>query len=297
MINFYLNEKEKKELNDLILFNRSLYDYFNDSEAVKLIEEVINEKIDRLSDLDKYRFLNNLYKTEINDSFCREIYIVNGINFDIAKDRTGFLLLENLIKNECFASFLEEGSILGFKKFITNNMLKFYKMENTRLNFSYILDRASLFIVNIIEDDSIDLDVKTNIVGNFLFLYKDLDLEFDLYRLNKKNAEILSKRYEANSNFFYGESLKLKDYLSAVSFWQQYEMMLSISDDDKNMHYILNIGEIYQDCLLKFTSDEGFADIYDSFKFYKKMYDFSMMSTALKHLDNSMKKRKKLSIS
>ena len=106
-MNLNLEKNEQKLLNDLYFYNKRLEEvYFSsnkDEKIISIIEDIINEKLKRITPKTAYKLLNNLYKDNLIDkNNGNEVKIINDLNIDLAKQRLGTNLLKIALSSSEF---------------------------------------------------------------------------------------------------------------------------------------------------------------------------------------------------
>ena len=167
-MNLNLEKNEQKLLNDLYLYNKRLEEvYFSsnkDEKIITMIEDIINEKLKRITPKTAYKLLNNLYKDNLIDKYHgNEIKIINDLNIDLAKQRLGIDLLKTALSSSIFFDLFNENITTGFDNYCINNMIPYFLNGCPYLNYLFILDHAEIFLGLINSNKNINNTIKENI--------------------------------------------------------------------------------------------------------------------------------------
>ncbi len=236
-MNLNLEKNEQKLLNDLYLYNKRLEEvYFSsnkDEKIITMIEDIINEKLKRITPKTAYKLLNNLYKDNLIDKYHgNEIKIINDLNIDLAKQRLGTNLLKIALSSSIFFDLFNENITTGFDNYCINNMIPYFLNGCPYLNYLFILDHAEIFLGLINSNKNINNTIKENITKKFLFLYNDLEKELKNINITKETTSILANRYDNFINLYLPQSQDIKSLLSLNSLCQEVVEMLKIKDDE-----------------------------------------------------------------
>lgn len=255
-MNLNLEKNEQKLLNDLYLYNKRLEEvYFSsnkDEKIITMIEDIINEKLKRITPKTAYKLLNNLYKDNLIDKYHgNEIKIINDLNIDLAKQRLGIDLLKTALSSSIFFDLFNENITTGFDNYCINNMIPYFLNGCPYLNYLFILDHAEIFLGLINSNKNINNTIKENITKKFLFLYNDLEKELKNINITKETTSILANRYDNFINLYLPQSQDIKSLLSLNSLCQEVVEMLKIKDDEVGDYSTIFMGKDYLWSLLE----------------------------------------------
>ena len=255
-MNLNLEKNEQKLLNDLYLYNKRLEEvYFSsnkDEKIITMIEDIINEKLKRITPKTAYKLLNNLYKDNLIDKYHgNEIKIINDLNIDLAKQRLGIDLLKTALSSSIFFDLFNENITTGFDNYCINNMIPYFLNGCPYLNYLFILDHAEIFLGLINSNKNINNTIKENINKKFLFLYNDLEKELKNINITKETTSILANRYDNFINLYLPQSQDIKSLLSLNSLCQEVVEMLKIKDDEVGDYSTIFMGKDYLWSLLE----------------------------------------------
>ena len=255
-MNLNLEKNEQKLLNDLYLYNKRLEEvYFSsnkDEKIITMIEDIINEKLKRITPKTAYKLLNNLYKDNLIDKYHgNEIKIINDLNIDLAKQRLGTNLLKIALSSSIFFDLFNENITTGFDNYCINNMIPYFLNGCPYLNYLFILDHAEIFLGLINSNKNINNTIKENITKKFLFLYNDLEKELKNINITKETTSILANRYDNFINLYLPQSQDIKSLLSLNSLCQEVVEMLKIKDDEVGDYSTIFMGKDYLWSLLE----------------------------------------------
>lgn len=255
-MNLNLEKNEQKLLNDLYLYNKRLEEvYFSsnkDEKIISMIEDIINEKLNRMTPKTAYKLLNNLYKDNLIDKYNgNEVKIINDLNIDLAKQRLGIDLLKIALSSKEFFDLYNDNYTTGFELYCNNNMIYYFIDICPYLNYSIILDHAETFLGLINNNKNINNTLKENVTKKFLFLYNDLEKESEKYKLTKETSSILSSRYDNFINLYLPQFNDTKNILFINHLYQAIVEMLKIKDDEVGDYSTVFMGKDYLWSLLE----------------------------------------------
>lgn len=299
MNKFKLTNKEHKLLEDLLDFNRQLEKVFfskeKDEEIIDMIDEVIDQKLKRINPLLAYKMLNTLYKDKILDKYhSREIKIINNLPCDLAKERLGLLLLKIALSNKEYINYRKDANTTtGLNNYLDTNMLNFSFVDIPIINYCFSLDHAEIFLGYLNNDDEINKDLCTKITNKFLFIYKDLYLEFKRRPLNINSTPILANRYDVYTNLYLNSDPTLRDTVSITPFCQEAIEMLKIKDSEITDWSTLIIGKHYLDSFTNHLSETGYNKLTSNYNLIEEMIDLTNHYEALNYIHTSLKGKNK----
>ena len=300
MASLNLNSKEGKLLNDLLIYNRRLEevfftDYDENDEIIVMIDNLIQDIVDEIDPFTAYKMLNQLYKNNILNAYPgTEIRIINDLERDLAKEILTILLLSNVLSDFHYSSYLVDNRTTGFLNYTTNNMLDTITSGYTILNYYFLLDHAESFVGLINSDQLISRDIKKRVIYEFLFLYKEMEIDFYDKNASALATKILANRYDAYSEFYLGAKFDtVRDEVSITPFYQEATQMLKEDDDRIVDPSSLVIGKYYLDNLLEKVSDEGFEKLLTFYDEIIKSNNLDKHQKALKFINNSIEGRKR----
>ena len=255
-MNLNLEKNEQKLLNDLYFYNKRLEEvYFSsnkDEKIISIIEDIINEKLKRITPKTAYKLLNNLYKDNLIDkNNGNEVKIINDLNIDLAKQRLGTNLLKIALSSKEFFDLHNDNYTTGFELYCNNNMLSYILNICPYLNYSLILDHAETFLGLINNNKSINNTLKENVTKKFLFLYNDLEKESEKYKITKETSSILSSRYDNFINLYLPQFNYIKNIIFINHMYQAIVEILKIKDDEVSDYSTIFMGKDYLWSLLE----------------------------------------------
>ena len=292
-----LNSNEQKLLEDLILFERQAEKiFFNENfnkELLDMIDDTIDNKLEKLEAWTIYKLLNNLYKNNITkEEISPEIKIINGILCDLSKERLGITLLSYII-DKGFAKFYNKNYMTGFENSWSSNMLNFYLNGYEELNYYYMLDHIESFIVLISNDELISNNIKYDIINKLIFIYRDIGIDLQYKYISEKTGEILSKRYDGFSEICFDGIIPItRDMISINIFCNEAEEMLKVNDNIIDPS-ILMIGKHYLNNILSYVSDEGFKNILEMYNEIEGKTSLTNHYLAFEYIHDCITNRKK----
>lgn len=300
MASLILNSKEEKLLNDLLIYNKRLEEVFftdhdENDKIIVMIDNLIQDIVNEIEPFTAYKMLNQLYRNNILSAYPgTEIRIINNLKRDLAKDRLAILLLSQALSDFYYFSYYVDNRTTGFFNYTANNMLNTLSSGYTILNYYFLLDHAESFIGLINSDQLISYDIKKRIIYEFLFLYKEMEIDFYDKDAGAIATKILANRYDAYSEFYLGAKFDtVRDAISINPFYQEALEMLKEDDDSIVDPSSLMIGKYYLDNLLEKVSDEGFEKLLTFFDMIRKGNNLDKHQKALQYINNSIEGRKK----
>lgn len=306
MNNLKLTIEEQNLLNDLLILNKRLKEVFfskeKDYKFITMIDDTIQEKINNMEPWVAYKMLNQLYKLNIIYSYPgTEVKILNEQDCDLPKERLSILLLSNVLNDTNYIDYFSNNCMLGFYYYTLSNMLGTFYGDLPILNYLFILGHMESFLGLINDNSTINSDIKNDTINKFLFLYRDLEIEFRTKNMTEKSTNVLANRYNALAQITIGVLFpSIKNMISIDFFCQEAFEMLKINDDKIVDYSRLIIGKHYLDNLLNHISSYGFDELLQS---YEEMEEWAGLEwgsldnhqKALKYIHNSLDKKKKRS--
>ena len=126
-------------LNDLIIFNCKYQDaFFNtdiDNDILKMIDNVIDEKLKIVSPNLAFKFLNRIWTIYGNVNSTLDSYILNGVEIDLVIYRLSIQLLEKVTNdNELIYDLIASGD--GLHNYLAYNFYNSFTTSRRKLNIS-----------------------------------------------------------------------------------------------------------------------------------------------------------------
>ena len=283
-------EDELKLLDDLITFNCKYGEVFfnenRDNEILKMIDNIIDEKINSISPDLAFRFLNKIWCLSSEPETSLDSKILNDFECDLAVNRLSILLLDRATDDDnFFYNYISSSS--GLTSYVKFNYYRFFDSRGPKANKMLMLDHIELFLGLLNGSNDISDEKKKEIIDTYLFLYRDIYYESLNKNINQNSGITLAQRYSGYERFIINEYTKIRETNLSIKFIEIAENMLS---DDNNIEY-LRIGKIYLDSILMLLKDFEVDRVLSEYQDYENEIDLRECPKALSYVKKSIEER------
>ena len=248
-------EDELSLLNDLIIFNcRYQEAFFNndiDNDILKMIDNVIDEKLKIVSPNLAFKFLNRIWTIYGNVNSTLDSYILNGVEIDLVIYRLSILLLEKVTNdNELIYDLIAGGD--GLHNYLAYNFYNSFCDLGLKANKMLTLDHVDIFLALLNGSNDIEETSKDSITSIYLFLYRDIFEEILKNKITRRSCNVLAQRFNSYEKYVINKHTGIKESNISIQFASEAMSMLSYKDKDlkeEDIEY-LKVGKIYLDSLL-----------------------------------------------
>ena len=283
-------EDELKLLDDLITFNCKYGEVFfnenRDTEILKMIDNIIDEKLKIVSPDLSFKFLNKIWCLSSEPETSLDSKILNDFECDLAVNRLSILLLDRATDDDnFFYNYISSSSgLISYFKF---NYYRFFDSRGPKANKMLMLDHIELFLGLLNGSNDISDEKKKEIIDTYLFLYRDIYYESLNKNINQNSGITLAQRYSGYERFIINEYTKIRETNLSIKFIEIAENMLS---DDNNIEY-LRIGKIYLDSILMLLKDFEVDRVLSEYQDYENEIDLRECPKALSYVKKSIEER------
>ncbi len=284
----------KDELNlldDLITFNCKYGEVFfnenRDTEILKMIDNIIDEKINSISPDLAFRFLNKIWCLSKEPEASLDSKILNDFECDLAVNRLSILLIDKATDDDdFFYNYISSSSgLISYFKF---NYYRSFDSRGPKANKMLMLDQVELFLGLLNSSNDISDEKKKEIIDTYLFLYRDIYYESLNKNINQNSGTTLAQRYSGYEKFIINEYTKIRKDNLSIKFKEIAVNMLC--DDDNNIEY-LKIGKIYLDSILILLKDFEVDRVLSEYQDYENEFDLRECPKALSYVKKSIEER------
>ena len=284
------SEEELNLLDDLITFNCKYGEVFfnenRDINILKMIDNIIDEKINSISPDLAFKFLNKIWCLSKEPEASLDSKILNDFECDLAVNRLSILLLDRATDDDNF-SYNYISSSSGLTSYVKFNYYRFFDSRGPKANKMLMLDHIELFLGLLNGSNDISDEKKKEIIDTYLFLYRDIYYESLDKNINQNSGITLAQRYSGYERFIINEYTKIRETNLSIKFIEIAENMLS---DDNNIEY-LRIGKIYLDSILMLLKDFEVDRVLSEYQDYENEIDLRECPKALSYVKKSIEER------
>lgn len=284
------SEEDLYLLDDLITFNCKYGEVFfnenRDTEILKMIDNIIDEKLKIVSPDLSFKFLNKIWCLSSEPEASLDSKILNDFECDLAVNRLSILLLDRATDDDnFFYNYISSSSgLISYFKF---NYYRFFDSRGPKANKMLMLDHIELFLGLLNGSNDISDEKKKEIIDTYLFLYRDIYYESLNKNINQNSGITLAQRYSGYERFIINEYTKIRETNLSIKFIEIAENMLS---DDNNIEY-LRIGKIYLDSILMLLKDFEVDRVLSEYQDYENEIDLRECPKALSYVKKSIEER------
>lgn len=284
------SEEDLYLLDDLITFNCKYGEVFfnenRDTEILKMIDNIIDEKLKIVSPDLSFKFLNKIWCLSSEPETSLDSKILNDFECDLAVNKLSILLLDRATDDDnFFYNYISSGSgLISYFKF---NYYRFFDSRGPKANKMLMLDHIELFLGLLNGSNDISDEKKKEIIDTYLFLYRDIYYESLNKNINQNSGITLAQRYSGYERFIINEYTKIRETNLSIKFIEIAENMLS---DDNNIEY-LRIGKIYLDSILMLLKDFEVDRVLSEYQDYENEIDLRECPKALSYVKKSIEER------
>lgn len=284
------SEEDLYLLDDLITFNCKYGEVFfnenRDTEILKMIDNIIDEKLKIVSPDLSFKFLNKIWCLSSEPETSLDSKILNDFECDLAVNRLSILLLDRATDDDnFFYNYISSSSgLISYFKF---NYYRFFDSRGPKANNMLMLDYIELFLGLLNGSNDISDEKKKEIIDTYLFLYRDIYYESLNKNINQNSGITLAQRYSGYERFIINEYTKIRETNLSIKFIEIAENMLS---DDNNIEY-LRIGKIYLDSILMLLKDFEVDRVLSEYQDYENEIDLRECPKALSYVKKSIEER------
>lgn len=284
------SEEDLYLLDDLITFNCKYGEVFfnenRDTEILKMIDNIIDEKLKIVSPDLSFKFLNKIWCLSSEPETSLDSKILNDFECDLAVNRLSILLLDRATDDDnFFYNYISSSSgLISYFKF---NYYRFFDSRGPKANKMLMLDHIELFLGLLNGSNDISDEKKKEIIDTYLFLYRDIYYESLNKNINQNSGITLAQRYSGYERFIINEYTKIRETNLSIKFIEIAENMLS---DDNNIEY-LRIGKIYLDSILMLLKDFEVDRVLSEYQDYENEIDLRECPKALSYVKKSIEER------
>ena len=284
------SEEDLYLLDDLITFNCKYGEVFfnenRDTEILKMIDNIIDEKLKILSPDLSFKILNKVWCLSSEPETSLDSKILNDFECDLAVNRLSILLLDRATDDDnFFYNYISSSSgLISYFKF---NYYRFFDSRGPKANNMLMLDYIELFLGLLNGSNDISDEKKKEIIDTYLFLYRDIYYESLNKNINQNSGITLAQRYSGYERFIINEYTKIRETNLSIKFIEIAENMLS---DDNNIEY-LRIGKIYLDSILMLLKDFEVDRVLSEYQDYENEIDLRECPKALSYVKKSIEER------
>ena len=286
------SEDELNLLNDLITFNYRYGEVFfnenRDIKILKMIDNIIDEKINSISPDLAFKFLNKIWCLSSEPEASLNSKILNDFECDLAVNRLSILLLDRATDDDnFFYKYISSSS--GLTSYVKFNYYRFFDSRGPKANKMLMLDHIELFLGLLNSSDDISNEKKKEIVDTYLFIYRDIYYESLNKNINQNSGITLAQRYSGYERFIINEYTKNRETNLSIKF---IEMAVNMLSDDNNIEY-LRIGKIYLDSILMLLNEFEVDRVLSEYQDYENEIDLRECPKALSYVKKSIEERDK----
>ena len=284
------SEEDLYLLDDLITFNCKYGEVFfnenRDTEILKMIDNIIDEKLKIVSPDLSFKFLNKIWCLSSEPEASLDSKILNDFECDLAVNRLSILLLDRATDDDnFFYNYISSSSgLISYFKF---NYYRFFDSRGPKANKMLMLDHIELFLGLLNGSNDISDEKKKEIIDTYLFLYRDIYYESLNKNINQNSGITLAQRYSGYERFIINEYTKIRETNLSIKFIEIAENMLS---DDNNIEY-LRIGKIYLDSILMLLNEFEVDRVLSEYQDYENEIDLRECPKALSYVKKSIEER------
>ena len=284
------SEEDLYLLDDLITFNCKYGEVFfnenRDTEILKMIDNIIDEKLKIVSPDLSFKFLNKIWCLSSEPETSLDSKILNDFECDLAVNKLSILLLDRATDDDnFFYNYISSGSgLISYFKF---NYYRFFDSRGPKANKMLMLDHIELFLGLLNGSNDISDEKKKEIIDTYLFLYRDIYYESLNKNINQNSGITLAQRYSGYERFIINEYTKIRETNLSIKF---IEMAVNMLSDDNNIEY-LRIGKIYLDSILMLLKDFEVDRVLSEYQDYENEIDLRECPKALSYVKKSIEER------
>lgn len=286
------SEEDLYLLDDLITFNCKYGEVFfnenRDTEILKMIDNIIDEKLKIVSPDLSFKFLNKIWCLSSEPEASLDSKILNDFECDLAVNRLSILLLDRATDDDnFFYNYISSSSgLISYFKF---NYYRFFDSRGPKANKMLMLDHIELFLGLLNGSNDISDEKKKEIIDTYLFLYRDIYYESLNKNINQNSGITLAQRYSGYERFIINEYTKIRETNLSIKF---IEMAVNMLSDDNNIEY-LRIGKIYLDSILMLLNEFEVDRVLSEYQDYENEIDLRECPKALSYVKKSIEERDK----
>ena len=282
MENIYLDEKEEKLLDDLLLYNRQIKELFKDQknyQTIKLIDDIIDNKLNNLTDKTIIKLLNHLFEGyHYQKPYNSLLKVLNNDYKNIEKSRLGLDLIKHLstLNYETFKTFNS-----GLKRYANYNFYAATEQEHNEINYYIVKDQLDSYLMTLANNQDINPKRKKQIINHLLYIYKDNYYDNIPYHSLASRFDTL----DAVNNHNYIAS-NLRGIILNPIFYETASIMLNNNDTDIDNKKLetLELHKLYLSTTLKDLSENELDITLDKFSEFEMNTDFQTKTIAYDYI-------------